>query len=115
MGAQAFVYENWSQTLTGLLRCQWSLLDAHFQMGMELVKAMEPPAPVAPVPSLPAGPAREAFEELERRAAALAARGVAPPREIYEIQNRIRVDWSRFPEWARPVDPEMFEGAGHEG
>jgi hypothetical protein len=111
MGAHTSVYENWSQTLTGLLRCQWSLLDAHFRMGMDLVKAMEPAAAPGPSPSV----AGEGFEELERRGAALTARGLPPPKELYEVQNRSRVDWSRFPEWARPVDPEVFDGSGHEG
>jgi hypothetical protein len=40
--------------------------------------------------------------------------GFAPPREIYDAQNRGQIDWSSVPDWARPIDPEMFEG-GHEG
>jgi hypothetical protein len=34
---------------------------------------------------------------------------------VYEAQNRNRIDWTKMPEWARPADPELFEGAGHEG
>ena len=41
--------------------------------------------------------------------------GFAPPPEIYRIENRRRIDWLRFPDWARPVDPQVFEGCCHEG
>jgi hypothetical protein len=41
--------------------------------------------------------------------------GFAPPPEIYRIENRRRIDWFRYPAWARPVDPEVFEGCCHEG
>ena len=41
--------------------------------------------------------------------------GLAPPPEIYRIENRQRIDWLRFPGWARPVDPQIFEGCCHEG
>jgi hypothetical protein len=79
---------------------------------MEMVSAMEShAAPPDPSPSI----ASEGFEELERRGAALTARGLPPPKELYEVQNRSRVDWSKFPEWARPIDPEVFEGSAHEG
>jgi len=41
--------------------------------------------------------------------------GFAPPPEIYRIENRRCIDWSKFPQWARPVDPEMFDNTCHEG
>ncbi len=41
--------------------------------------------------------------------------GFAPPAEAYLVQNRHKINWSRFPDWARPADPEMFDGCGHEG
>ncbi len=41
--------------------------------------------------------------------------GFAPPAEIYQIQYRSRVDWSVFPEWAKPVNPDIFDGCCHEG
>jgi hypothetical protein len=50
---------------------------------------------------------RQAFERLRR--------GLPPPREIYQVQHRNRVDWLQFPEWARPSDPEMFKDCVHEG
>ena len=42
-------------------------------------------------------------------------RGLAPPPEIYRVEFRRRVDWLKFPGWARPVDPQVFEGCCHEG
>ncbi len=48
-------------------------------------------------------------------AAARIRQGLAPPREIYLVQNRSAIDWSQFPAWARPVDPEIFDGCCHEG
>ena len=42
-------------------------------------------------------------------------RGFAPPREIYQVEYRDRVDWAELPAWARPVDPQMFDGCCHEG
>ena len=51
----------------------------------------------------------------EERARERTRQGLAPPREIYDIRNRNRVDWSTLPEWAMPPDPELFEGCAHEG
>ena len=42
-------------------------------------------------------------------------RGLAPPAEIYRVKNREQIDWSVFPGWARPTDPEVFDGCCHEG
>jgi len=55
------------------------------------------------------------FPGLETLALNRARSGLAPPNEIYEAPNRGRVDWSKFPEWARPADPELFEECVHEG
>jgi hypothetical protein len=54
-------------------------------------------------------------EELIRLAEERMRNGLAPPREVYRSPCRDRIDWSRFPDWARPSDPELFEGSGHEG
>jgi len=54
-------------------------------------------------------------EELIKLAEKRMRLGFAPPPEIYRIENRQRIDWFRFPAWARPVDPEIFEGCCHEG
>ena len=45
----------------------------------------------------------------------LVGQGLAPPARIYEIEYRRRIDWSKFPSWAWPLDPELFEGCCHEG
>jgi hypothetical protein len=42
-------------------------------------------------------------------------RGLAPPREIYDVRDRDRVAQSTLPEGARPSDPDLFEGCAHEG
>jgi hypothetical protein len=81
------------------------LLDVQFQAGLELVAALSPGA----------APAAEELKDLERRATERVSKGLPPPKEIYNVHNRSRIDWSKFPEWARPVDPEVFEGCGHEG
>ena len=59
--------------------------------------------------------AAQAASSLEKRARQRMRQGLAPPREIYDIRNRDRVDWSTLPEWARPSDPDLFEGCAHEG
>src|SRR5215831_13812256 len=59
--------------------------------------------------------AAQAASSLEERARQRMRQGLAPPREIYNIRNRDRVDWSILPAWARPSDPELFEGCAHEG
>jgi len=63
------------------------------------------------------GQAAPAAAESELRDAALERirQGFAPPREIYGVKHRRQVDWGQFPLWARPIDPEMFDGCGHEG
>ncbi len=43
------------------------------------------------------------------------SQGLAPPPEIYRIEYRQRLDWSKFPNWAQPVDPQVFDGCCHEG
>ena len=59
--------------------------------------------------------AAQAASSLEERARLRTLQGLAPPREIYDIRNPSMVDWSAFPDWARPLDPELFEGCSHEG
>jgi hypothetical protein len=59
--------------------------------------------------------AEQAASTLEERARQRTRQGLTPPREIYDIRNRNSVDWSAFPDWARPLDPDLFEGCSHEG
>jgi hypothetical protein len=55
------------------------------------------------------------FQGLEHQASERVRQGLAPPKEIYDVPYRDRIDWSKFPEWARPTDPEVFQNCGHEG
>ena len=59
--------------------------------------------------------AAQAASSVEERARQRTQQGLAPPREIYDIRNRNRVDWSNLPEWAMAPDPDIFEGCAHEG
>jgi hypothetical protein len=99
------VCESWSRAVTSMMWNQWKLLDAHYAASIELLDAVRdrPAATDAKLASL------------EHEAAERVRKGLPPPREVYEVQNRDRIDWSRFPDWARPIDPEVFEGCGHEG
>jgi hypothetical protein len=54
-------------------------------------------------------------ESLIRFAEQRIRQGLAPPPEIYRVEYRQRIDWLKFPDWARPVDPQVFEGCCHEG
>jgi hypothetical protein len=97
----------------GILECQWQLLQAPYQVGLKIMEA------VGKVPDAsPPGAARTVEEEvrlLEQQALERVRKGLAPPRKIYEVPYRNRIDWSAFPDWARPSDPELYEGCGHEG
>jgi hypothetical protein len=108
------VFGAWCGAFAEVLRAQWAFLDAQYRFGTGALKALlGGPAEGARPGAGPAGASSEA-ESLEDRARERTQQGLPPPRDVYEAQNRRRVDWSRFPEWARPSDPEMFEG-GHEG
>jgi hypothetical protein len=110
--------ESWLDSLAQAVRYQWLLLDAQYRVGIELAKAMSAATSRAAPgreDERPAARGVEDWKEFERRAAERARRGLSPPKEIYQVQNRNRVDWLNFPEWARPIDPEVFAGAGHEG
>src|SRR5262245_54402693 len=97
------VCECWSQVITSVMRNQWQLLDSPYAAGIELLDA----AVGAPTGTRPA------LQTLEQKALERAHKGLPPPREVYQAQNRSRIDWSQFPEWARPIDPEVFEGTAH--
>lgn len=55
------------------------------------------------------------FQRLESLAFQRSQQGLALPRELYEAPFRSRLDWSRFPSWTWPADPELYEECGHEG
>jgi hypothetical protein len=112
-------YQFLSKAVTDMTGKQWELLAAQSQLSFALWKAMLIVSPHVPlsgeqqVEAVGPGSARMAGS-LESLATERLKSGFAPPREIYDVQNRRRIDWSSFPDWARPVDPELFEG-GHEG
>src|SRR5262245_10382497 len=104
------LYERWARAVTSLVRGQWQLLDTQYRAGLDVLGALfrAPASPPNPEPT--GGPG-----ELERRALERVRQGLPPPREVYDAPNRGRIDWSAFPEWARPIDPEAFTGCAHEG
>ena len=57
----------------------------------------------------------QVHQQLVDRARWCVERGFAPPAEIYRVEYRSHIDWATFPSWARPQDPEAFEGCCHEG
>src|SRR5262245_58090593 len=101
--------KHWLSAAETLLACQWKLFEAQYQAGLKVMEAALGPGPAAGPTSPPD------VEKLERLAAERVSQGLTPPREIYQAPICSRIDWSRFPAWARPSDPEMFEGCGHEG
>jgi hypothetical protein len=113
-------YRWWSGAINrvALAQCQW--LEAQYRAGARIMNVLLPrtegtaadadPGPLAVAPAPPGEP-----ENLARRAEQRLGQGLAPPREIYEVHNRGLVDWSELPAWARPSDPELFDGCSHEG
>jgi hypothetical protein len=97
------VSEWWSRAITNMMWQHWKLLDAQYGAGINLLEAVS------------GQPRVGELETLEQYALERTRKGLRPPREIYNVQNRNRIDWSRFPDWARPIDPEVFEGSAHEG
>lgn len=115
------VYGSYARAVTRLAwQNQWQLLDVQYRAGVRLLNtlaggsiAQETRSPRAsPVPAMPG---LTKSQNLEQHAVQRLRQGLAPPREIYQIPHRGRVDWSTLPEWARPCDPELFEGCSHEG
>jgi hypothetical protein len=102
----------WSHALLNALRSQWIMLETGLQTASTMLRsAASAAARDAPVPSTSnAGP-----QDLIGIAVQRMKNGFAPPKEIYQAPYRNLIDWSSFPEWARPSDPEMYEGTSHEG
>jgi hypothetical protein len=105
-------YERLSRALAGMVCKQYEWLRGQQQLGMKMWCAMMPATTRRG--STPARPS-ENTGKLEATALERLQKGLAPPREICDVQNRGRIDWTRVPEWAQPADPESFEGCGHEG
>jgi hypothetical protein len=97
--------EYWSKAVTSVMQNLWEVVDKQYAAGIELLDT---------VAGRPAA-TESKLEILERDALERTRKGLPPPRQVYEAQNRSRIDWSQFPEWARPIDPEAFDGTAHEG
>ena len=106
------LYQGWSRTLTSMACGPWRLLASQCEAGVGLLDgmlaALGAGKPVAA--RAPAG-----AEALEQAALERVCQGLPPPREVYAAPNRDRINWAAFPDWARPSDPELFEGSVHEG
>jgi hypothetical protein len=100
--------QSWASIVTSLVWGQWIMLDTGLRTAQAFLQA------VTAAPGV-TGPPRTKANELISRARERMRKGLAPPREIYQAPYRDRIDWSLFPDWARPNDPEMYEGCGHEG
>jgi hypothetical protein len=114
------IREYWARTVTSVMWNQWLMLDTGLraaQMALALAVAGSAARAGSPgrFPQRAGQPAAAGDEELLHRAEERARQGLAPPRVIYQSPYRTRIDWSRFPDWARPSDPELFEGCSHEG
>lgn len=108
------LYHDLSKAATTLLWCHWKLVDARYEVAARWLDMLREPAPSEERPvALAAEP--PSSKEIARQAAQCMRKGLPPPPEIYEVQNRSLIDWAQFPEWARPSDPELFEGCAHEG
>jgi hypothetical protein len=112
-------YQFLLEAATELTRAQSQLLAAQSRVGITLWMAMMGECPPVAAPGEDKSKGTEvgggsAPGSLEQEAIDRIKKGLAPPREIYDVQNRGRIDWTALPDWARPIDPEVFEGA-HEG
>jgi hypothetical protein len=107
------VFQYWSRAVAGLLEWQWRMLGVPCQAGQPVLEETMEVPPVRATISGPVDP--DQVRRLEQQALDLAAGGQVPPKEIYAAPFRDRIDWLRFPAWARPSDPEMFQDCTHEG
>src|SRR5215831_17548448 len=87
-------YERLSRVLTGMVSKQYEWLRAPQQLGMKMWCAMMPKTIRREATT--AQPS-ESKGTLEATALERLQKGLAPPREIYDVQNRGRIDWTRVP------------------
>jgi hypothetical protein len=104
--------------MTRMLAWQLDLLESQYRAGFDVFEAslsIFGNTNVAARMSAAEQQPKSDFQKLEALAVEQVRKGLAPPREIYSLPYRNRINWAKFPDWVRPVDPEVFEGAGHEG
>lgn len=107
--------QSWSRTMTSMVWGQWFMLDTGLQAAQTVLASAATVPPAGATRSRGGAEAASRPQELVKLAVERIGKGLAPPREIYQTPYRNQIDWSRFPDWARPTDPEMFEGSSHEG
>src|SRR5262245_37828220 len=96
------VYKHWFRAATTLLACQWKLYEAQCQAGLSIMgTALGAGRTAGPGPG-PEPATATNVEDIERLAAQRISQGLPPPKEIYQLPIRDRIDWGRFPVWARP-------------
>src|SRR5262249_23036251 len=114
------LHQFWTAAMINLAWTHWTFLNAGLRLAHRMWEptgaapgggGSGPPPPAEAAPQKASGEA----EDLARRAADRMGKGLAPPPEVYQAPWRSRLDWSKFPEWARPTDPDLFEGSCHEG
>jgi hypothetical protein len=108
-------HPSWPHALTCLVGYQWKLWGVPYQIGMEIVESVLKSSTEIREEEKPVQTGSKPGSSLEQLAAQRVQQGLPPPREIYALPCRDRINWSDFPAWARPTDPELFEGCSHEG
>jgi hypothetical protein len=98
--------QSWSRAVTSLVWGQWLLVNTGIQATETILETAAPVAGSRP-PGETGGVLALARARLRK--------GLAPPREVYLAPYRDQIDWAQFPDWARPSDPDLFEGCAHEG
>jgi hypothetical protein len=94
--------QSWARLVTTFVWGPWAMLASGMQAAETVLGAA--------APRTGRGPDRLLEIARERL-----SKGLAPPSEIYQAPYRNQIDWSQFPSWARPSDPEMFGECPHEG
>jgi hypothetical protein len=97
--------------MASLLCRPLELFEAQYRAGLKVLETVLG----APAAAPQTGGTAEEVRRLQELSAERVRRGLPPPKEIYQLPYRNRIDWSAMPEWARPTDPELFEGSAHEG
>jgi hypothetical protein len=105
----------WSHTLKSVMLGQLWTLKAGLNAAQSVMKPVIAPLDTVTPPRRAETTGAGVAQDIVRRATERMNKGLAPPREVYQAPYRNLIDWSRFPDWARPSDPEMFEGSAHEG
>jgi hypothetical protein len=97
--------QSWTRAATSVVWSHWLMLDTGLQAAQTILAKAAPDA----------GTQRADAGGLLACALARVNKGLAPPREIYLAPYRGQIDWAKLPDWARPSDPELFDGCIHEG